>query len=81
MSRRQKGAHLQVPEDQLRNHDTLLLMHLDGDPATAVIHGDLVLLSVDCDFDRIHRRVIDLPAPVSERVKYRQPGSPCCQPR
>jgi len=51
---------LQITENEFRNHDPFLLVHLDGDTLSVVHHRDLVLLPVNRDLDLIHGSVIDL---------------------
>jgi hypothetical protein len=49
-----------VTKDELRNHNVLLGVHLDGDTLTVVVDGDLVLRAVDGDLDVLHGGVINL---------------------
>jgi len=51
---------LQITKDELRNHDSLLLVHLDWDTLSVVHHRDLILFTVNGDFDLVHGIVVDL---------------------
>jgi hypothetical protein len=50
----------QITENEFRNHDSFLLVHLDRDTFSVVHDRNLVLLPVNCNFDHVHRGVVDL---------------------
>jgi hypothetical protein len=51
---------LQITKDELRNHDSLLLVHLHWDTLSVIHHRDLILFTVNGDLDLVHGFVVDL---------------------
>lgn len=60
LSHRNERNSSQITENQFGNHDSLLLVHLYWDTLSVVHDGNLVLLSVDRDFDLVHGCVVNL---------------------
>lgn len=54
------GTSQQVAKDELRNIDSLLLVHLHRDTTTIVVDGDATILLVNVHFQSVHGRVTDL---------------------
>ena len=50
----------EVTEDELRNVNLLLRVHLDRDTPSIVVDRDCVILDVNVDLDGIHGWVVDL---------------------
>lgn len=46
-----------MPEDQLRHIDLLFLVNLHRNSVAVVVDADAVLLHVDGDLERVHRRI------------------------